>query len=144
MRQREREFRDLTTRLLLDTHVLVRWLTEPRRLSREQERLIIRDQAHRIPLGLSAVTLVELATLSRGTTSRLNVPLCQLLEDVAPGGDFCIVPVDVEIAREVAAIGDSVRDPMDRVIVATARVHGLRLVTSDQRIIASKLVSVVE
>jgi hypothetical protein len=30
------------------------------------------------------------------------------------------------------------------VIVATARVHGLRLLTSDLRIIASKLVPVVE
>lgn len=36
------------------------------------------------------------------------------------------------------------RDPADRAIVATARVHRLRLVTSDQRIIESKLVPVIE
>jgi PIN domain nuclease of toxin-antitoxin system len=35
------------------------------------------------------------------------------------------------------------RDPADRVIVATARVHGLRLLTSDQRILESHLVSTV-
>lgn len=50
----------------------------------------------------------------------------------------------VEIAREVAAMGDSLKDPNDRVIVATARVRGLRLVTSDERIIDSALVPVVE
>ena len=36
------------------------------------------------------------------------------------------------------------RDPADRAIAATARVHRLRLVTSDQRIIDSGIVQVVE
>jgi PIN domain nuclease of toxin-antitoxin system len=35
-------------------------------------------------------------------------------------------------------------DPADRTIVATARVHGLRLVSSDRRIIDSGLVTVQE
>jgi PIN domain nuclease of toxin-antitoxin system len=35
------------------------------------------------------------------------------------------------------------RDPADRAIVATARVHKLRLVTSDERIIESELVPVI-
>jgi PIN domain nuclease of toxin-antitoxin system len=37
----------------------------------------------------------------------------------------------------------SLRDPADRAIVARARVERFRLVTSDQRIIESKLVPVV-
>jgi len=41
-------------------------------------------------------------------------------------------------------MGNALRDPADRAIVATARVHRLRLVTSDQRIIESKLVLVIE
>jgi PIN domain nuclease of toxin-antitoxin system len=36
------------------------------------------------------------------------------------------------------------RDSADRTIVATARVHRLRLLTSDRRIIDSKLVSVID
>jgi prevent-host-death family protein len=35
------------------------------------------------------------------------------------------------------------RDPADRAIVATARVHRLRLITADRRIIDSKLVTVI-
>jgi PIN domain nuclease of toxin-antitoxin system len=61
-----------------------------------------------------------------------NNPLCQIL------------PITVEIAREIAAIGDALRDPADRAIVATARVHNLKLLTSDQRIADSGLVPVVE
>lgn len=90
------------------------------------------------------MTLVELAMLSGGRASRLSVPLPRLLEDIEPGGDFCIILIDLEIAPEIAAMGDSLRDHADRVIVAAARVHGLRLVTSDQRIVNSKLVPVVE
>jgi PIN domain nuclease of toxin-antitoxin system len=48
-----------------------------------------------------------------------------------------------EVALDVASLG-VLRDPADRAIAATARVHGLRLVTSDQRISESKLVPVVE
>ncbi len=96
------------------------------------------------PFGVSATTLIEIAVIMRVERLRLSVPLDSLLKDLEPGGDFCIIPIDLEISREIAAVGDSLRDPMDRVIVATARVHGLRLVTSDQRIIASKLCPVVE
>jgi PIN domain nuclease of toxin-antitoxin system len=57
---------------------------------------------------------------------------------------FRIFPLTYEIASEVASLGRVLRDPADRAIVATARVHRLRLITSDQRIIESKLVPVLE
>ena len=44
---------------------------------------------------------------------------------------------------DVVALGRTMADPGDRVIVATARVHNLRLLTSDERIIDSRLVPVV-
>jgi len=74
----------------------------------------------------------------------LKVPAQELFAALGPGAGFHIVPIDVEIAAEVAAMGGSLRDPSDRAIVATARVHRLRLVTSDRRIVESKLAPVVE
>jgi len=76
--------------------------------------------------------------------ARLKGSLTEILGALEPGSGFEIIPIDLAVVAEFAAIGDSLRDPNDRVIVATARVHRLRLVTSDQRIIDSKLVSVVE
>ena len=58
------------------------------------------------------------------------------------GRVFQILPLTYEAAAEVASLG-GLRDPADRAIVATARVERLRLVTSDQRIIDSKLVPVI-
>ncbi|MGO4880996.1 MAG: PIN domain-containing protein [Bryobacteraceae bacterium] len=76
--------------------------------------------------------------------ARLRVPAHDLFLALESGSAFQIVPIDTEIASEIVAMGDTLRDPADRTIVATARVHGLRLITSDQRIIHSKLVPVVE
>ena len=46
-----------------------------------------------------------------------------------------------EVAAEVAMLPSWFhRDPGDRLIVATARVHGATLLTSDQRIVDAKVV----
>ena len=95
-------------------------------------------------LALSAMTLVEIGMLFGEDRTRLRIPMGELLADLRSGVRFQVVPIDVEIAAEIAALGKILRDPADRTIVATARVHGLRLVTSDQRIIESKLVPIVE
>jgi PIN domain nuclease of toxin-antitoxin system len=54
-----------------------------------------------------------------------------------------VLPLTYEVALEVASLA-ALRDPADRAIAATARVHRLRLVTSDLRIVASGLVPVIE
>lgn len=124
--------------------MLVRWLTAPGRLSREQARVLRAAARHGDQLALSAVTLLEIAVLFGEGSTRLKVPVQELFGSIESSGAFYIIPFDVELAAEVAALGDALRDPADRAIVATARVHRLRLVTSDQRIIESKLVPVVE
>lgn len=127
--------------MLLDTHVVVRWLAEPKKLSKDQLRALRSSVRRGEPLALSAITL--LAIVGEGG-DQLRVPVRELFAALDPGTGFHIVPIDVEIAAAVAAMGDILRDPADRAIVATARVHSLRLVTSDQRIIESKLVPVLE
>ena len=96
------------------------------------------------PLALSAITLFEIAVLFGEGSGRSKVSAQELLAALGPGFGFHVVPIDLEIAAEIAAMGDSLRDPADRAIVAAARIHRLRLVTSDQRIVESKLVPVVE
>lgn len=124
--------------------MLVRWLVEPKRLSRDQVRVLRGAIQQGESLGVSAITLLEMALLFGEGGTRLRVPVQELFATLDAGGGFHVIPLDVEVAAEVAALGDTLRDPADRAIVATARVHRLRLVTSDQRIIASKLVAVVE
>ena len=129
--------------LLLDTHIVVRWLYEPKRLSREQRRALENAEAQGAFLGLSAISLLEIATMNEGKR-RLTFKIESLLHELDSSPTFRILPITVEIAREVAWLGDALRDPGDTTIVATARVHRLRLLTADERIIDSGLVPVIE
>jgi PIN domain nuclease of toxin-antitoxin system len=76
-----------------------------------------------------AVSLVELSLLhERG---RLRIGPAQVLEAIAGRAGYAILPLDVEQAIEFGAL-PTVRDPMDRLIVAAARATGSRLVSIDE------------
>jgi PIN domain nuclease of toxin-antitoxin system len=87
--------------------------------------------------------LLEIAVLFGEGRAQKDIPLKTLLNEFDSNPIFQIIPLTVEVAAEVAALGGSLRDPADRAIVGTARVRRLGLVTSDQRIIDSGLVPVV-
>jgi PIN domain nuclease of toxin-antitoxin system len=131
----------LTPRLLLDTHVVLRALTNPKKLSREQRRYLQAVLGRTEPVALSAISLLEIAVLGN---ERVKGDPHKIVEELQENPVFQILPLTFEIASEVISLGGILRDPADRAIVATARVHQLRLVTSDQRIIESKLVPVIE
>jgi PIN domain nuclease of toxin-antitoxin system len=130
-------------RLLLDTHILIRWLIEPRRLSREQTRVLERALRMMEPVAISAITLLEIAVLVSEGHLRLKTTLDEFFSDLQGNPAVQELPLSYEVAVEIAFLG-ALKDPADRAIAATARVHGLRLLTSDQRIVESGLVAVIE
>jgi PIN domain nuclease of toxin-antitoxin system len=132
----------LLPRFLLDTHIAVRWLVESKRPSREQIRVLEGIVRRTEPVALSAISLLEIAVRTSEAKLRLKASLNEFFYELQANPVFRILPLTYEVAAEAAALV-SLRDPADRAIVATARLHGLRLVTSDQRIIKSKLVPVV-
>ena len=132
----------MNPRFLLDTHIAIRWLSDPKKLSREQSRILDEAVRHGERLGVSAITFLEIALLAEGR--RIVAGLNALFHQLNTNPAFRIIPLTTDIAQEVAALGSSLRDPADRVIVATARIHRLRLLTSDERIVESDLVPVVE
>ena len=134
----------MTPRFLLDTHVVVRWLSQPKKLSQDQRR-VVGDAVHRCEsLGVSGVTLLEIAVRFSDPKTRVGDPPEELLAEIDANPAFYILPITTEIAAEVVALRKQPLRSNDCAIVATARNHGLTLLTSDQPIIASKLVPVVE
>ncbi len=131
--------------LLLDTHVVIRWLAEPKKLSKNQARALEEAVRLRQPVAISAITPIEIALLFTDGSLRIKTTTAaKLFEELAANPAFRMLPLDFEIAEEVLKIGRTLRDPADRVITATARVHGLRLLTSDQRIVESNLVQTID
>jgi PIN domain nuclease of toxin-antitoxin system len=74
---------------------------------------------------------------------KVKGPADRIFSELETNPMFEILPITIPIALDAGAL-NILRDPADRTIVATARVHRLRLLTSDRRIVDSKLVSVVE
>ena len=132
------------TRYLADTNALIWWLTDHKQLSKEQLRVLKALENQGQPLFVSAVTLLEVAILFGVGNRKHPERGAQMLSDMEIGFGVEVLPMSFEVAIEVASVGDALRDPMDRAIVATARVHRLTLITSDERIIKSKLVRVVD
>ncbi|MDQ3032740.1 MAG: type II toxin-antitoxin system VapC family toxin [Myxococcota bacterium] len=128
---------------LLDTHVVLWWFEQPKRLSAAQRRALSKASDTRA-LGVCDATLWEIALLVEAGRVRLSVPIDVWLAraTAAPLVERC--GVTPAIAREMIDL-TSTRgwDPADRILVATARVLGVPLVTSDARITESRLVATI-
>jgi PIN domain nuclease of toxin-antitoxin system len=120
--------RDSVPSVVADTHALVWHLVEPRRLGKGAQRAFAACDAGRWLCHVPVVSLVETWLLhERG---RLRIGPAQILEAIAGHPGYAALPLDVEQAIVFGAL-PSIRDPMDRLIVAAARVTGGRLISSD-------------
>jgi PIN domain nuclease of toxin-antitoxin system len=128
---------------LLDTHVVLWWFDRPKRLSRDQERTLAQNNP-RHPLGVADTSRWEIALLVEAGRVRLALPIGDWLARATAAPRVEVYPVTPSIASEIVSL-ESTRgwDPADRIIIATARVLGVPLVTSDTRIIDSKLVPTI-
>ncbi len=128
---------------LLDTHVLLWWFEDPKRLSTPQRR-VLKKASDAVALGVSDVTFWEIALLVERGRVRFTLPVDEWLARAtsAPLVERC--GMSPAIAREMISLSATRDwDPGDRILVATARVLGVPLVTSDVRIIDSRLVATV-
>jgi PIN domain nuclease of toxin-antitoxin system len=126
---------------LLDTHVALRWLYEGRKLDKDHGRILDRIERAGDSVGMSAISLWEVAKLIELDRLGFAVAADELLSTLETV--TTVMPLTARIAFESSRLGGKIhRDPADQLIVATARCHGLTLLTSDRKLIDSGLVSV--
>ena len=125
---------------LLDTHAWIWYVADPAQLERRELETLASLEPDNCPF-ISDISLWEVATLCSLGRLRLRPTLNEWLLSAARPGVVRILPLSVEIAIELGSLPDSLhRDPADRAIIATARVHHLPLLTRDRRILSSSLV----
>ncbi|OGT60673.1 MAG: hypothetical protein A3E85_02230 [Gammaproteobacteria bacterium RIFCSPHIGHO2_12_FULL_45_12] len=114
-------------RYLLDTHVLLWWLTEPKKIHMKAQK-IIRDRSNEILV--SSASFWEIAI--KKSIGRLTMPH-NLLETVAIEG-FKILPIMPDECIGVADLPLLHADPFDRLLVLQAKLYDLVIITRDARI----------
>jgi PIN domain nuclease of toxin-antitoxin system len=117
-------------RLLLDTHILIWWVTGDRRLPKSLRDRILSDEND---VAVSAATFWEIAIKAR--LGRIDIDLEKLRSAVLADG-FTEVPVQTAHTLLLTALPDHHRDPFDRLLIAQSIVERHRLVTRDKSILA--------
>lgn len=116
----------MSSRLIVDTHALLWWLSDDPALSETARELIAEPAAE--PL-VSAATVWEIAI--KRSLGKLQVP-DDLPSRITEEG-FAWLPVSADHAWEVRGLPLHHRDPFDRVLIAQARVERVPLVSRDPR-----------
>jgi PIN domain nuclease of toxin-antitoxin system len=130
--------------LLLDTHVLLWWLLDAEGLSSSQVEALEQAETGGDAYGISAMSLWEIAKLIERGRVELRQSPDTFMDELDRSPRLAILPITPRVALESTRLGPAFhRDPADQLIAATARVHGLRLVTADERIRRSGVVAVV-
>lgn len=126
--------------VVLDTHALIWHLSAPKRLGKAAHRIMTQvDQGKAIAI-IPAIVAVELALLREAGRRVPGPPELQALFQHHSG--FRLLPIDLVQAIEFMLLG-SLKDPFDRLIVASARVSLAPLLTADERITDSSLIQTI-
>lgn len=121
---------------LLDTCAWIDALLAPEKLYPYAKKII----AGPTRLCISSISLIEFTRKETLGQITLNMPCHEWLKKIAlPPGKINILSISPEIAVDATRLphpfvnqqGKPHKDPADQIIVATARCHGLTLLTSD-------------
>jgi PIN domain nuclease of toxin-antitoxin system len=128
--------------LLVDTHVVVWLALEPARISKKARAAIEEARRSAQGLGISDMSLLEIAVIESKGRIKLNASLETFLSEVE--ARFVVLPITGRVC--VRALGLPARypkDPADRIIGATALVEGVPLITADTDIQRSKALNTI-
>ncbi|QIN79348.1 PIN domain-containing protein [Rubrobacter marinus] len=128
--------------IVLDTHAWVWWVHGDEQLTSSQASTI--EGAETDLIGVSAISCWEVAKLVERERLKLPRPVAEWLELALDYPGVQLIELSPEIAVASTQLpGEFHKDPADQIIVATARVHGCPLVTSDDKIAAYAYVDTI-
>jgi PIN domain nuclease of toxin-antitoxin system len=110
---------------LIDTHILLWAAAQPGELLAKEKKILI-DRNQKI--FVSAASVWEIAI--KAGMGKLSVP-DNLQEYIAQLG-FEVLPIDSKAAWNVKDLPPHHTDPFDRLIIATAKLHNLTLISRDK------------
>jgi PIN domain nuclease of toxin-antitoxin system len=115
---------------ILDTHVVL-WTAENSPLLSDKAKIAILDKT--AEKYISIVSAWEVAIKLGTSKLHLDGGLSEFFRMIDENG-FLTLSVEREYLRQIPQLPDYHKDPFDRLIVATAIVEGMTLITADENI----------
>jgi PIN domain nuclease of toxin-antitoxin system len=130
--------------VLLDSHVWIWWVTGQRDLAAANRSRLDELAEAGTPPFLSAISLWEAQMLYRKKRLTLAIDFPVWLSEASDPMVVQVLPIDTSVILALDKLPDRFHgDPADRIVVATAKAHGLALMTDDKAIRKSRAVKVV-
>jgi PIN domain nuclease of toxin-antitoxin system len=121
--------------ILLDTHVWLWLLHEPRQLS-DAARIAIDTEEPHNGLLVSAISVWEIAVKSSIGKLTLPLPIDEWYKLASVHSGIIMEPLSpLDAIASTSLPGTFHKDPADRILVAIARRYGIPLVTCDAKIL---------
>lgn len=121
------------SRILLDTCAIIWAISEPEKLSKDARHALAQADAE---IWYSPISCAEVAWAAKRKKISIDRHWKLWFRHYVDLNDWQCMPIDLEIVEEAYSLPDPFHaDPADRILVATARLHNLHMVTGDQKII---------
>jgi PIN domain nuclease of toxin-antitoxin system len=127
--------------MVLDTHVLLWWALDPEKLSPPAQTALATIE--RVGGFASAISIWELGIKIKQRQLHLPISIDEFASRIEKSSAIELIAVDSKIWLRSLSLAWEHRDPADRVIVATALQLNVPLMTKDEVIRSSSLVSCV-
>lgn len=120
--------------IVLDTHIWIWWVSKDARLTEEHRSTL--EQHQEEGLGVSIISCWEVAKLVELGRLQLAFPVLEWLERALAYPGVRLLEITPRIAVASTELpGQFHRDPADQILVATARVLSVPLLTADRKIL---------
>jgi len=115
--------------VLLDTCVLLWLASDQSKLSLNANKAIA---AHANALFVSAITGFEIALKCRAKKLAIPLPISDWFSEVLDFHGVRELPVTARIAMDSVRLPGHHNDPCDRIILATAAINGMKIISCDR------------
>ena len=128
--------------IICDTHVLIFWQDDPKRLTKKAKELLVMGLEQNT-LACSDISFWEIAMLFKAGRLRNDISAEQYMKDIVVTMGLSVLPVTPEIA--VLSQKDIFihKDPADRLIASTAMVRKASLISADDKLSKVKGLDVI-
>ncbi|MEA5580482.1 type II toxin-antitoxin system VapC family toxin [Nodularia harveyana UHCC-0300] len=120
-------------KVILDTCALIWWSLDPDKLSQRAKEVC--DYMEKEKNGLVTSTSVwEIAIKIKNKKLDLGVDIDEYVTTLKKSDVIRIIPIDEDIWLESVNLEWEHRDPVDRVVVAVAKINHAAIITADKKI----------